>query len=347
MILIAGLTLAYEMKPRDPDNRYTDTTLPDVWQGKISRIEQRGAKAMDLKQLVYLCNLEREKHFGRAAEASFVSQPTLSLRLKNLEKELGVSLINRSNNFSGFTPEGERVLSWAREIVSVYQGLKLEVDAMKHGMQGTLRIGVVPQCSMSLSGVLQAVSRHYPEINYRIDVMSADQLLEAINSHTVDVAFGFFEMSTLRELQFQDALFPDQGVVALYCGNAFELPDNESPVSLAKIAEFPLCLAAQTRYFRRYLDNSFRQAGVPFRVIIESSSVLQLLESAHQGIGIMLAPSGNVLPAMLGELSQVVVDIPKMTRQGAMVIAGSSRATPLTQHFFDEARLLLPSLNSF
>ncbi len=52
---------------------------------------------MDIKQLIYLCNLERERHFGRAAEASFVSQPTLSMRLKNLEKELGVSLINRGH----------------------------------------------------------------------------------------------------------------------------------------------------------------------------------------------------------------------------------------------------------
>lgn len=301
---------------------------------------------MDLKQLVYLCNLEREKHFGRAAEASFVSQPTLSLRLKNLEKELGVSLINRSNNFSGFTPEGDRVLTWAREIVSVYQGLKLEVDAMKHGIKGTLRIGVVPQCSVSLASVLQAVSRLYPEINYRIDVLSADQLLDAINSHTVDVAFGFFEMSTLRELQFQAALFADQGVVALYCRQTFPVLSVSEKVTLAEIAEFPLCLAEQTRYFRRYLDNCFGQAGVTFRVIIESPSVLQLLESAHQGIGIMLAPRGNILPVMRGQLGQCVLDIPQMSRQGAMVIAGSGRATPLTQHFFDEARTLLPELNT-
>ncbi|MGF6562372.1 DNA-binding transcriptional LysR family regulator [Erwinia aphidicola] len=69
---------------------------------------------MDIKQLIYLCNLERERHFGRAAEASFVSQPTLSMRLKNLEIELGLSLINRSNNFDGFTPEGESVCSRGR-----------------------------------------------------------------------------------------------------------------------------------------------------------------------------------------------------------------------------------------
>lgn len=163
----------------------------------------RRVKKIDIKQLIYLCNLERERHFGRAAEASFVSQPTLSMRLKNLERELGLSLINRSNNFAGFTPEGDRVLAWAREIVSVYQGLKLEVESLKHGVNGTLRLGVVPQCSVSLAQLLKAVQARYPQLDYRIAVLSADQLLEALNSHTVDVGIGFFEMATLRNRIFR------------------------------------------------------------------------------------------------------------------------------------------------
>ncbi len=114
---------------------------------------------MDIKQLQYLCNLEKERHFGRAAEASFVSQPTLSMRLKNLERELDLALINRGNNFEGFTAEGERVLAWAREIVSVYQGLKLEVASLKRGVSGVLRIGAVPQSSIALSSLLAAVNK--------------------------------------------------------------------------------------------------------------------------------------------------------------------------------------------
>ncbi len=171
---------------------------------------------MDIKQLIYLCNLERERHFGRAAEASFVSQPTLSMRLKNLEKELGVSLINRGNNFEGFTAEGERVLSWAREIVSVYQGLKLEVESLKHGLNGTLRIGVVPQCSISLAQMLKDVSERYPQLDYRVAVLSADQLLEALTAHTVDVGIGFFELSTLQELHFQSQPLADAGVELVF-----------------------------------------------------------------------------------------------------------------------------------
>ena len=145
---------------------------------------------MDIKQLIYLCNLERERHFGRAAEASFVSQPTLSMRLKNLEKELGLNLINRGNNFEGFTAEGLRVLSWAREIVAVYEGLKLEVESLKQGMSGTLRIGVMPQCSVSLAQLIKAVSLVHPGLDYRVSEVSADQLIEALYRGLADNTVG-------------------------------------------------------------------------------------------------------------------------------------------------------------
>ncbi|QVV75996.1 LysR family transcriptional regulator, partial [Serratia marcescens] len=209
---------------------------------------------MDIKQLIYLCNLERERHFGRAAEASFVSQPTLSMRLKNLEKELGVSLINRGNHFGGFTAEGERVLAWAREIVSIYQGLKLEVESLKHGLHGTLRLGVVPQCSISVSEMLKAVSARYPHLDYRLAVLSADQLLEALTAHTVDIGIGFFELSTLKELHFQSQPLVETGVELVFHPQHFPKLVGDTPLPLEAVAALPLCLAEPTRYFRRYLD---------------------------------------------------------------------------------------------
>jgi len=292
--------------------------------------------------LIYLCNLERERHFGRAAEASFVTQPTLSMRLKNLERELGLPLINRSNNFAGFTPEGDRVLAWAREIVSVYQGLKLEVESLKHGVNGTLRVGVVPQCSMALPLLLKAVQSRYPQLDYRIAVLSADQLLEALNSHTVDVGIGFFEMATLRELHFQTEMLADQGVEAVFHPDHFPMLAGETPLTLAELAQQPLCLAEPTRYFRRYLDMAFREAALVPRVIVESASVMQLMQCAQVGLGLLVSPVGHLLPASLQGLQQRAITLPPMARQAALVIAEPGRATPLAQHFFDEARARLP-----
>lgn len=289
-----------------------------------------------------MCNLERERHFGRAAEASFVTQPTLSMRLKNLERELGLPLINRSNNFAGFTPEGDRVLAWAREIVSVYQGLKLEVESLKHGVNGTLRVGVVPQCSMALPLLLKAVQARYPQLDYRIAVLSADQLLEALNSHTVDVGIGFFEMATLRELHFQTEMLADRGVEVLFHPDHFPELVGETALTLDEVAQKPLCLAEPTRYFRRYLDMAFREAALVPRVIVESASVMQLMQCAQVGLGLLLSPVGHLLSASLQGLQQRAITLPPMARQAALVIAELGRATPLAQHFFDEARGLLP-----
>ncbi|OWY78638.1 LysR family transcriptional regulator [Pantoea sp. AMG 501] len=298
---------------------------------------------MDIKQLIYLCNLERERHFGRAAEASFVSQPTLSMRLKNLERELGLSLINRSNNFAGFTPEGDRVLAWAREIVSVYQGLKLEVESLKHGVNGTLRLGVVPQCSVSLAELLKAVQARYPQLDYRIAVLSADQLLDALNSHTVDVGIGFFEMATLRELHFQASLLADSGVEAVFHPAHFPPLCAHETLDLPTLAQQPLCLAEPTRYFRRYLDMTFRDAALLPRVVVESASVMQLLQCTQVGLGVLISPRGHLLPESLHGLEKRTISMPKMARQAALVIAEPGRATPLAQHFYDEARSYLAS----
>lgn len=289
-----------------------------------------------------MCNLERERHFGRAAEASFVTQPTLSMRLKNLERELGLPLINRSNNFAGFTPEGDRVLAWAREIVSVYQGLKLEVESLKHGVNGTLRVGVVPQCSMALPLLLKAVQARYPQLDYRIAVLSADQLLEALNSHTVDVGIGFFEMATLRELHFQTEMLADRGVETIFHPDHFPELVGETALTLEEVAQQPLCLAEPTRYFRRYLDMAFREAALVPRVIVESASVMQLMQCAQVGLGLLVSPVGHLLSASLQGLQQRAITLPPMARQAALVIAEPGRATPLAQHFFDEARGLLP-----
>ncbi|MDU2734897.1 MAG: LysR family transcriptional regulator [Mixta calida] len=296
---------------------------------------------MDIKQLIYLCNLERERHFGRAAEASFVSQPTLSMRLKNLERELGLSLINRSNNFVGFTPEGDRVLAWAREIVSVYQGLKLEVESLKHGVNGTLRIGVMPQCSVALPALLKRVQSRYPQLNYRIAALSADQLLEALNSHTVDVGIGFFELATLRELHFQAESLTDNGVELVYHPDHFPELDAYDTLRVTDIATLPLCLAEPTRYFRRYLDASFREAGVTQRVIMESTSIFQLLQGVQVGLGCLISPVGHLLPDMNPALHRRPLAIAPMARHAAVVIAEPGRATPLSQHFFDEVRRIL------
>jgi len=296
---------------------------------------------LDIKQLIYLCNLERERHFGRAAEASFVSQPTLSMRLKNLEKELDLNLINRGNNFEGFTAEGLRVLSWAREIVAVYEGLKLEVESLKQGMSGTLRIGVMPQCSVSLAQLIKAVSEAHPGLDYRVSEVSADQLIEALSSHSVDVGIGFFEFSTLNELRFQLVPLDDGGVDVVYHPDHFPQLQDIELMTAEQAVTLPLCLSEPSRYFRRYLDNFFRQSGLELHPTLESTSIFQLMQGVFVGIGCALVPRGHLIDEMHPALKRCPLDITPMSRHAALVVAEGGRATPLAQHFFTAAGVWL------
>jgi len=186
--------------------------------------------------------------------------------------------------------------------------------------------------------MLKAIGDRYPQLDYRVAVLSADQLLDALNSHTVDVGIGFFELATLRELHFQAETLDDNGIELLYHPQHFPQLQGDEPLTLKDVAALPLCLAEQTRYFRRYIDGHFRDAELTLRVVLETTSVFQLLQGVQVGLGCMVSPVGHLIDGMTSGLQRRRVAMPPMSRQGAVVIAEPGRATPLAQHFFDEVR---------
>lgn len=99
---------------------------------------------MQLRQLEYLVALARERHFVRAAAACYVSQPSLSAAIRRLEHELGVPIVRRGRRYEGLTTEGEVVLAWAHRILAEGDALRQELSALRDGLTGTLRLGVVP-----------------------------------------------------------------------------------------------------------------------------------------------------------------------------------------------------------
>ncbi|MCF5020082.1 LysR family transcriptional regulator, partial [Pseudomonas lactis] len=99
---------------------------------------------MDIKQLKFLIALEQTRHFGQAAARCNITQPTLSMRLRNLEEELGLELVTRGQRFEGFTQAGERVLAWARTLLAAHDGLFAEAAACRGQLVGNLRLGLVP-----------------------------------------------------------------------------------------------------------------------------------------------------------------------------------------------------------
>ena len=97
-----------------------------------------------LRQLEYLVALAREKHFGRAAAACNVSQPTLSAAIRQLEEELGAPIVERGHRYMGLTAQGQLALEHAHRMLAEAENLRRGLEEIDKGLGGRLRIGAIP-----------------------------------------------------------------------------------------------------------------------------------------------------------------------------------------------------------
>ena len=117
-----------------------------------------------IDKLEFIIALAREQHFGRAAEVCNVSQPTLSSGIKQLEDQFGVLLVQRGSRFHGFTPEGDRVLEWARRIVADARAMRQDVDALKRGLAGHVRIAAIPTTLAMVEALTTPYRTRHPHV---------------------------------------------------------------------------------------------------------------------------------------------------------------------------------------
>ena len=162
---------------------------------------------MLVRQLEYFVAVAHEQHFARAAEACHVSQPALSDGLRRLETELGVPLIRRRHSFEGLTPEGERVVVWARRILADYKALAAEVEILRGGLSGQLRIGVVPSASTTVAPLLEQFSAAHPLVHTSVNTkLSTQEIVRRLAAFELDIAlcYPFEEVKGLRQQGFYE-----------------------------------------------------------------------------------------------------------------------------------------------
>src|SRR5690348_2687853 len=150
-----------------------------------------------LDKLEYLMALARERHFGRAAEACGVTQPTLSAGIKQLEETLGVLLVQRGSRFIGFTPEGERTLDWARRIVGDARAMREEIKALKHGLAGQLRIAAIPTTLAMVAALTTPFRARHPDVRFTILSRTSIEILALLEDLEIDAGVTYLDNEPL------------------------------------------------------------------------------------------------------------------------------------------------------
>ena len=139
-----------------------------------------------IDKLEFIIALARERHFGHAAEACGVSQPTLSAGIKQLEDSFGVLLVQRGSRFQGFTPEGERVIDWARRIVGDRRSMRQQIEALRHGLSGHIRIAAIPT-ALAMTAMLTTPYRaKHPEVRFSIVSKTSIEVLNLLAPRLMD-----------------------------------------------------------------------------------------------------------------------------------------------------------------
>ncbi len=124
---------------------------------------------MNLRDLRYLVAVAEHLHFGRAAEACFVSQPTLSTQIKKLEEFLGVTLIERTNRQVILTPIGESIVARARVILREVEQLVQTAEESRDPLGGNFRLGIIPTVAPHLlPRILPCIREHFPNLRIQL-----------------------------------------------------------------------------------------------------------------------------------------------------------------------------------
>jgi len=253
---------------------------------------------MDIKQLKFLIALDETRHFGQAAARCHVTQPTLSMRLRNLEQELDLALVNRGQRFEGFTAQGERVLAWARSVIAAYDGLQAEAAACRGHLVGNLRLGVEPLSSFDPMPLLQRLHQRHPELNFELSALSSEQILEQLSSNRLDLGVSYLER--LDNERFQSLPLGETRMGLLYDPNHFHFDDQ--PLSWQSVSELPLGLLTAGMHFRQSIDHNFNSRGLQPRLVLQTDAVHQLVQAVSGGLCCAIMPLAAGLEALTDPL---------------------------------------------
>ncbi len=301
---------------------------------------------MDIRQLQYLAALAREKHFTRAAKACNVTQSTLSGRVRQLEQELGVPIVERGQRFHGLTADGHRVLTWAKAILDNWESLQQEIAARRNtagALTGRMTIGVIPSGLPMAALLTKAIQARHPEIELTVLSHSSMEILRHLEEFSIDVGLTYLDNEPIEGMR-AESVYMERYCLLVRADHPLATTPS---VSWADAGKEPLCLLTPDNQNRRIIDRAFRTAGCTPVPRLETNSVINLCANVHL-MGLV-----SVIPEyfleVLGPISDVraiPLTTPPIEHSVGLVAVDRDPISPLVLAAFECAHNIEPPATS-
>lgn len=284
-----------------------------------------------IKQLEMLLALAREQHFGRAAERLGVTQPSLSSGIKQLEDHLGVRLVQRGSRYGGLTPEGQRALTWARQIVGDTRRLRDEMRAVREGLSGHLRLAVIPTALTWAARLTTDFAKAHPNVSFTVLSRSSVQILQQLENLDADAGISYLDNEPLGRVT-SAPLYREH--YALVCRADHPLA-GRARLAWSDLGDAALSLLTPDMQNRRIINRNFMEAGVTPRAQIESSSTIVLVATVLNGGQATILPADHARFLAQGhELSVVPIAATRGAPTVGLIAPWQDAQTPVLTALF-------------
>lgn len=277
---------------------------------------------MNLRDLQYLVALAEHKHFGRAAEATFVSQPTLSTQIMKLEDELGVALVERTPRKILLTEVGREIVQRARDVLNEVEQIRLIARRTLDPESGTLRLGIFPTLGpYLLPHVVPQIRERFPRLELLLVEEKTELILRQLREGRLDA--GILALPVHDQQLHVEKLFDEPFVLAVPAGNPLA---SRRSIKLEDLADQNLLLLEDGHCLRDQALEVCQLAGAGEKSGFRATSLETLRQMVAANVGITLLPILAVKPpvAQVDNVALIVFRGRPPSRQIAMLWRKSS-----------------------
>lgn len=282
---------------------------------------------MNLRDLTYLVAVADHRHFGRAAEACYVSQPTLSAQIKKLETELGVELIERHPRRILLTAAGEEIVDRARVILREADGVREIARRTSDPESGSIRIGLFPTLApYLLPHVVPAVHDRFPRLELLLVEEKTEDIVAMLRDGRLDI--GVLALPITEAGLECTVLFEEDFVLAVPVGHPLA---DRTAVPIEVLTDESILLLDEGHCLRDQALSVCRLVGASERRGFRATSLETLRQMVAAGVGVTLLPRLAVVPPVprSDDIVLVPFEQPPPRRTIAMFWRPTSAVTPL------------------
>ncbi len=250
---------------------------------------------MNIQQLEYLVAVDKHRHFGKAAQACFITQPTLSAMIQKLEDELDVRIFDRTTHPIRTTDAGRQIIDHASKILDEVTALRIRANELHDVVSGSINLGIIPTVSgFLLPGEIFDFLRSNPQIDLNIREMTTDNIIRSLEAGELDA--GIISTPHAKaDSFFSDLLFKEELMIYAADGelvkhdDSFVYPEDIDPDKVWLLEEGN-CLRTQFENVCNLKDNSARPRNLHF----QASNIYTLVRLVDRVRGITVMPELGV-----------------------------------------------------